>query len=449
MKVLWLTNFILPSIAAKLELPASVKEGWVVGMSEALKARKSENDIELAIASPVPANIEEGAVGIFDGVRFYGFHELQPCHIYDPGKEKVFFQIAEDFKPDVIHIFGTEYPHTRAMVEGIYKYGNRANGLSSYRILIGLQGVMYEITEHYLDGVPADVAKKKTFRDMVKRDSIADQVMKCKLRTVNELAALSYVGHVTGRTPFDEAYAKKNAFLAKYHFMNETLRPGFYEGTYDPAKANPHEIFVSQGDYPLKGMHFLIKALPKILSKYPDTRVYVAGDSITREGSFKEKLKLPQYGKYLLELEKEVEKETGKPCPVEFLGRLPFEEMKARYLRAGLYICCSTVENSPNSLGEAMLLGVPAIAARVGGIPGIMEDGVEGILYEPNDPDSLAEAVDKIWSDEDLRGKLTQNARKRALTDHDPEKNYKRLLEIYDEIAADDRYPDKDDKKEE
>ena len=92
MKVLWLTNFILPSIAEKLELPASVKEGWVVGMSEALKARKSENDIELAIASPVPANIEEGAVGIFEGVRFYGFHELQPCHIYDPGKEKVFFQ---------------------------------------------------------------------------------------------------------------------------------------------------------------------------------------------------------------------------------------------------------------------------------------------------------------------------------------------------------------------
>ena len=449
MRVLWLTNFILPYMAESLGLKASVKEGWVVGMSEAIKKRRSENDIELAVASPVPASFEEGAVGIFEDVKFYGFHELQPSHIYDPSKERVMFKIAEDFKPDVIHIFGTEFPHTRAMVEGIYKYGNEENALSCSRILIGLQGVMYEITEHYTDGLPKDVIKGKTFRDIIKRDGISDQVMKCKLRTVNELAALQYVGHVTGRTPFDENYAKKNAFLAKYHFMNETLRPGFYEGRYDPDKAFPHEIFVSQGDYPLKGMHFLLKALPGILEKYPDTRVYVAGDSITREGSFKERLKLPMYGKYLLSLEKEVERKTGKPCPVEFVGRLSFEDMKKRYLSAGLYICCSSVENSPNSLGEAMLLGVPAIASRVGGIPGIMEDRVEGLLFDPMDPDDIVRTVDEIWSNESLRRTLTENARKRALKDHDPEANYLRLMEIYKEIADSDLYPDKDEKRNE
>lgn len=437
MRVLWLTNFILPEFCEKLGMAPSVKEGWVVGMAGALRAHKEENGIELAIAANVPDEIPQGYVTSVDDVRLYGFHELKKAHIYEDRLEHVLFSIAEDFKPDVIHIFGTEFPHTRAMAEGIRKYGNDENGLSTEKILVGIQGVMLECTEHYLDGVPKNIAKKRTFRDFVKADGMLDQVSKFKLRTVNELEALKYVGHVTGRTPFDEKFTKENAFLAKYHFMNETLRRDYYDGGYDPAAANPHEIFVCQGDYPLKGMHFVIRALKLLLPKYPDIKVYVAGDSITREGSFKEKIKLPQYGKYLLMLEKEVEEETGMKCPVEFVGRISVEEMKKRYLSAGLFLCPSTVENSPNSLGEAMLLGVPCVAARVGGIPGIMEDGKEGLLYEGGNVEELADCVDKMFSDEMLRGLLTENARARALRDHDPETNYRRLLEIYEEIFSD------------
>ena len=53
---------------------------------------------------------------------------------------------------------------------------------------------------------------------------------------------------------------------------------------------------------------------------------------------------------------------------IEFLGRLSAEGMKQAYLDANVFVMPSTIENSPNSLGEAMLLGVPCVAADVGGV---------------------------------------------------------------------------------
>lgn len=63
------------------------------------------------------------------------------------------------------------------------------------------------------------------------------------------------------------------------------------------------------------------------------------------------------------------------------MGKLTAGQMRDRYLASSLYVCCSALENSPNSLGEAMLLGMPCVSADVGGIPSMFTDGVDGILY--------------------------------------------------------------------
>ena len=55
--------------------------------------------------------------------------------------------------------------------------------------------------------------------------------------------------------------------------------------------------------------------------------------------------------------------------------------MKERYLKSGLFVCCSAIENSPNSLGEAMLLGLPCVTADVGGIKSIFDADKDGIMY--------------------------------------------------------------------
>ena len=83
--------------------------------------------------------------------------------------------------------------------------------------------------------------------------------------------------------------------------MNETMRSCFYEGSWNREGCRPYEIFASQGDYPLKGFHYLLQAMPEILEQFPEAHVSVAGNSITACGSLKEKLKISGYGKYLRE----------------------------------------------------------------------------------------------------------------------------------------------------
>lgn len=96
----------------------------------------------------------------------------------------------------------------------------------------------------------------------------------------------------------------------------------------------------------------------------------------------------------------------------------------------------SMIENSPNSIGEAMILGVPVVAANVGGIPSIMDNGTEGYLYPSNDVQKLSEAVCRIFESDELALKFSDNGRKRAEKLYDKRTNIERLLKIYTQIAG-------------
>ena len=108
--------------------------------------------------------------------------------------------------------------------------------------------------------------------------------------------------------------------------------------------------------------------------------------------------------------------------------------MRAQYLKSKVFVCPSKIENSPNSLGEAMLLGVPCVAARVGGIPDLIAED-EGILYEDGNVAALAEAVIKQLKGNENLGTMVRKARGHANYNHDPEVNYHTLLQIYNRIA--------------
>jgi glycosyltransferase involved in cell wall biosynthesis len=108
--------------------------------------------------------------------------------------------------------------------------------------------------------------------------------------------------------------------------------------------------------------------------------------------------------------------------------------MCARFLKTHVFICPSAIENSPNSVGEAMLLGVPVVSSDVGGVHNLLVDKKDGILYPKNKTNQLKNAVLSIFDDDKLAMSLSSNARAHALVTHDPETNYQRLLEIYNEI---------------
>ena len=427
-------------VATKLGKPATNKEGWISGLAAALLERQSENTIDLAIAFPVERELDgyHEVIEVRDGasVECFGFYEdTDHPQNYDAELEERFSKILDIAKPDVVHCFGTEYPHTLAMCKAHRK---------PERILIGIQGLCAVYADAYFANLPQQVRNSATLRDLLRKDTLSLQHEKFVRRGEMEIEAVKLAGNVTGRTHWDKYYTEKWNPDATYFMMNETLRRDFYDVEWKAEECIPHSIFLSQGDYPIKGLHYMLLALPDILAKYPDTRVYVAGNSIVRQGGIKERLKVSAYGKYVQELLAQNHLEDK----VVFLGRLNADEMRDRYLQSHLFVCCSTIENSPNSLGEAMLLGMPCVTAMVGGIASIFESGEDGIGYEgfwadrPGEEEltviagNLAKSVISMWDDEGKQAVYCRNARNHAKKTHDREKNYQRLTEIYQEIAG-------------
>lgn len=420
MRVLWLCNIMLPRIADALGMPKSNKEGWLSGISETMLADK-ENKITLGICFPVEQE-KDGIAGEAGGLSYYGFYEdtLHPEH-YDAGLEERLAKILEQFKPDMVHIFGTEFPHTLAMTKVFEKKD---------RLLISVQGICSECAKNYTIGVPDSVCKQKTFRDRLKKDNILKQQEKFFMRGQNEKEALLLTGNVAGRTAWDKQVLQMLAGKANYFHWNETLRSNFYGKEWNLTKCEKHSIFVSQGNYTIKGLHFVLRAMPEILKKFPDARLYVAGDKITAYSSLKDKIKIGTYGKFLLQLISENHLQES----VVFLGKQDAEKMCGQFLKSHVFLSASLIENSPNSVGEAMLLGVPVVSSEVGGVPSLLEGEKEGLFYPVEDENKLAEQIIRIFEDDGLANRLSEAAKKRAAVTHNPETNYKRLLEIYHEI---------------
>ena len=325
MRILWLCNICPPAVAAALGQSYSVREGWLTGALNRFLAEDGDS-MQLAVCFPAEGELaglqkkiplkefktdHTGGPYREKEVSVYGFREdLKRPEVYDCGMEERFQEILEDFRPDLVHIFGTEFPHALAMVKSFGR---------PERILVGIQGLVGKCAKSYMADLPAQVQGKATFRDILRKDSLRQQ---------------------------------------------------------------------------------------------------------------QEKLKISGYGKYLRDL---IYK-NGLEDKVTVLGSLSDVQMKEAYLKSHVFACPSALENSPNSLGEAMLLGLPCVAARTGGIPDMAEDGTSALFFEKGDVHGLAGCIIRIFRNEELARELSEGARDRALRNHDGNENYRRMMEIYHEI---------------
>ena len=426
MRVLWVCNIMPPIIGQYLGKECSVKEGWISGIL--MRLARGREDVELGISYPVGEILEEAKREVMiennKKITCDGFVEDTVCpeNYGGEGLERRIGEIIRDFQPEVLHIFGTEYGHSLAAAKAFHK---------PERTLVGLQGVISECAKEYMADLPESVRNSVSFRDWLKKDSMKQQQEKFFVRGEREKEVLKLCQNVTGRTAFDKAAAKKMNPEARYFFMNETMRGEFYEGKWNYGTCQKHHIFFSQADYPLKGFHYLLQALEYIKEKYPDVTVAVSGNSLVNYKTLKDKIKISAYGKYLRKFVKDLELEDK----ITFLGKLSADEMKQQYLKCNTFVCASSLENSPNSVGEAMLLGVPVVASYTGGIPSMLEHEKEGLLFEKGNIKALAEAIMRTWESYPTVMTITENARVRARKTHDADENFKRLMEMYNVIS--------------
>lgn len=109
--------------------------------------------------------------------------------------------------------------------------------------------------------------------------------------------------------------------------------------------------------------------------------------------------------------------------------------MKHEYLRANVFVMPSTIENSPNSLAEAMMLGTPCVVSDVGGISDLAEHRTEAFIYPSSASYLLTHYLDRLFSDEKTALRLSENGRLRALREYDSEENIKQLEKAFTDIS--------------
>lgn len=411
MKLLWLCNSAPGVVKSHITGKDLGAVNWVDHVLEGL--RRQGHCIRILCPG-------SGASGTLDEDSSYATFLMGQPWVYSEETEAFFCCQIQEIQPDVIHCWGTEYAHTHAMANAAEKTGKLD------KLVASIQGLCSVIATHYTEGIPVHIQRSVTFRDFVRRDNILGQQKKFGLRGDQEVAALKKIRHVIGRTDWDRACALQINPNVTYHFCNETLRTPFYQDTWDYAACKKHHIFASSCAYPVKGFHYLLEAVAMVAREYPDVTVSVPGRSYLTVGIRRRS----SYQKYLAKLTKQY----GLEDKITFLGKCSDQQMKAAFLSANAFVLPSTIENSPNSLGEAMLLGVPSVAADVGGVKNLLTHGEEGFTYQSTAPYMLAWHILQIFALEDAAAPMGQKARAHALRTHDPEKNLQELIAIYEAI---------------
>lgn len=304
------------------------------------------------------------------------------------------------FRPDLIHLHGTEQP-----------YGLIASRVD-VPVIVGLQGILCEVVKVFWGQLPF---RRRIFLPM----SIVNYLL-MRQRRAHERQIFQTCQFFLGRTDWDRKIAPIRTG-GRYFASGEILRPEFGSGHWKRNGVRAHCVYATTSSLPYKGIHIVINALTILRRQFPEACLRIAGNLPHRD-----------YGKFLRHLVKI----HGLEDAVEFLGWLPASRIVEELERAHVFVLPSFMENSPNSLAEAQMVGTPAVAAAVGGVPSLVQDGDTGLLFPPGDAEALAQKVRKIFENDALASRLSQGERNLARERHDEKKVVASLLEIYQKISA-------------
>jgi glycosyltransferase involved in cell wall biosynthesis len=391
-------------------------QGWIEGLKSSLE----KNEVfELGFASLSEDGYEKFVV---DKTVYYNIQPPRNHRFirawYDHWQHKIDFhgeieqclQIVDDFKPDIIHIHGTE---------GFFGL------LSSYvniPVVISLQGILTVIKNQYFMGLQySDLIRQIFTKDFIRGTGVLHQFLNLYKAAKREKTIIENNKYFIGRTDFDHGVVNLLNPSSVYFACNEVLRPEFYNYRWKPEKdSQTTNIYIVSGTNPFKGVGVLIDAVALLKNQY-DIKLRISG---------------PFNNSWIGSLLNNKIDKLGLTNRVEFLGLSSPDQVASEMEKASIFVHPSYMDNSPNSLAEAMLVGVPCIASYVGGIPSMINNNENGLLFPAGDPFLLAVCIKRFINDEILKNRVSENARITALSRHDPITIAEKMKNIYQQIIA-------------
>jgi glycosyltransferase involved in cell wall biosynthesis len=318
--------------------------------------------------------------------------------------------LLDDFSPDIAHFHNIHDHLTTSIIGPLHERGVPVVWtLHDYRPVCPNSNLLSgkEICERCLPG--------KFYNVLLHR---------CKKNS----AAASFVSMLAGYSDrLRNPYTRVGRFIAPSSFMKRKLS----EGGLPPEKITVLPNFMDtsgygrskeEGDYVVyfgrlsyeKGIDTLIRAF----SGTELSRLVIAGEGPERK-----------------RLESLAAECDGRR--VEFAGHLAGNGLRRLVASSKFVVLPSRwYENLPFSVMESMAAGKPVIASDIGGIPEMVEHGVTGLLFPPEDEERLEEAMRKLLSDPGLRIRMGEAARERAKRLYNSEVHYRGIIDIYHDLSG-------------
>lgn len=419
MRILWIVHNLFECFSPYAKGKPTKGGSWIAPLFYGIK---DYPEIELGALTPVvdgEAQKEE-----IEGITYYtiGIRSGENTKNMSDGLAARHLWAINDFKPDIIHVQGTENNFGL-----LRKYVNR-----SIPIVCSIQGIIIPCYDSLKFSV-ADFNMKryKSLKNWLGRGGIDFNLRKWKRYKSIEQEIYQINDYFIGRTMWDKAQLMSMNSKARYFHGEELLRDEFYTERWTIDTCERHRIFISSASYPIKGFHVLLKAVAILKEDYPDIKIVTPlARTNMKSSNLKDYLINEDYGNYI----KSLTKELGMENNVVFKKKLSATEMALEYKKAHLFVLSSFIENSPNSLGESMMIGVPSVASMVGGVSDIVKDNESSLLFPAGDYALLAYQIRRIFSDDTLAMKISCEAHNIAQKRHNIAQTTQQYLTIYSKI---------------
>jgi len=420
MKILWITNAAIEPLGTHIYGKA-VNGAWVSALLSDFES-KGEYQIVIATTAAVKKSIrlvnEHGTV-------FHALPDDAPINYDENCRSNIahWQALIQTEKPDIIQVWGTEFTH----------------GLCALRVagnipsVIYMQGILDAIARYYYASIPVrEIRRNITFRDIIKRDSIFRQRKRYMHNAVKEAEMLQRAGNFISENNWCDAHVRAIAPNAVPHHCPLSISDAFAKYSWDINNVERHSIMCTASGYPLKGLHMMMEALALLKKRYPDVKLYVPGVKVVSDSSLQWLIRKRGYTRYIERLVKRLDIADN----IVWLGYQPQDVLAERLSRIHVFALTSALENHSSSLKEAMMVGVPSVAADIGGIPEYIVNGQNGLLYRFEEYELLAEHISTIFESDSFATQIGRAGHADMRNLHSSTDIYATMCGIYDKILA-------------